>query len=215
MKNKNIYVIGVGPYSIVMAELAEVCGYSVKGYYHFNSSRNGEEYFGKSIISSTSELLSNKIKDKNFLLSMGDNKIRLDLAKKLRDKGANVPSIIHPTVELSPTATIKQGVILKRNVSIQSVVKIARDTIIADNTVVCHHSTIGKGCLIAGACIVGAYTKIKSKVFIGQGVIIPSGKVQKIKKSAKIGAGSVVLKNVEAYQVVVGNPAKHLKYEKK
>lgn len=33
-----------------------------------------------------------------------------------------------------------------------------------------------------------------------------------IGNGAIIGAGAVVTKNVEAYSIVVGNPAKHLKY---
>lgn len=45
----DIYIIGVGPYSIVIAELAESCGYQVKGYYHYNNERNNEVYFGKKL----------------------------------------------------------------------------------------------------------------------------------------------------------------------
>jgi acetyltransferase-like isoleucine patch superfamily enzyme len=52
---------------------------------------------------------------------------------------------------------------------------------------------------------------VENDVWIGQNVIIlPS--VSKIENGAVIGAGSVVTKNVPPFAVVVGNPAKVIKY---
>jgi lipopolysaccharide transport system ATP-binding protein len=51
---------------------------------------------------------------------------------------------------------------------------------------------------------------IGNDVWIGQNAIIMSG--INIGDGAVIGAGSVVTKNVENYEVVAGNPAKHIKY---
>lgn len=51
---------------------------------------------------------------------------------------------------------------------------------------------------------------IEDDVWIGYGVTILSG--VNIKKGAVIAAGSVVTKDVEAYSIVGGNPAKLIKY---
>lgn len=52
---------------------------------------------------------------------------------------------------------------------------------------------------------------IENDVWIGQNVtILPS--VSKIENGAAIGAGSVVTKNIPAFAVVAGNPAKIIKY---
>lgn len=212
MNGKEIFIIGIGPYSIVIAELAEVCGYIVKGYYHYNEDRNGESYYGKKIISSVPQLMNEELDGMCFALSMGDNNIRLELAKEIRNRGGEVPSIIHPSVEISNTASVDEGVILKRNVSIQADSKIGRDSIICDNTTICHHTKISEGSFIAGSCIVGAYTRILKKAFIGQGAIIPSGKVKLVGSNSMVGAGSVVIRDVLENEVVAGNPAKHLKF---
>lgn len=53
-------------------------------------------------------------------------------------------------------------------------------------------------------------TVIGSDVWIGQGVIIKSG--LKIGTGAIIGAGAVVVKDVAPYSIVVGVPAKHVKW---
>lgn len=53
-------------------------------------------------------------------------------------------------------------------------------------------------------------TVIKNDVWVGQGVIINAGVT--IENGAIIGAGSVVTKNVPAYAIVGGNPAKIIRY---
>lgn len=55
-------------------------------------------------------------------------------------------------------------------------------------------------------------TVVEDDVFIGSNVFI--GKGVRVGKGAVIGAGSVVLKDVEPYAIVVGNPAKLVKYRK-
>ena len=52
--------------------------------------------------------------------------------------------------------------------------------------------------------------KIENDVWIGYGVIILSG--VRIGDGAVIGAGSVVTKDVAAYSVTAGNPAKHIRW---
>lgn len=52
---------------------------------------------------------------------------------------------------------------------------------------------------------------IDTDAWIGAGAIILSG-VNRIGKGAVIGAGSVVTKDVDDFSIVVGNPARHLRY---
>jgi acetyltransferase-like isoleucine patch superfamily enzyme len=53
-------------------------------------------------------------------------------------------------------------------------------------------------------------TIIEADVWIGQGAMIKAGIT--IGVGAVVGAGAVVTKNIEPYSVVVGVPAKHIKY---
>lgn len=211
--NKEIYVIGVGPYTAVIIELAEICGYNVSGLYHFDDSMNGDTFHGIEVISSIEEAFEKGIENKSFSLSMGDNNIRTSLSKRIFEKNGFIPNLIHPTVEISKSATIGQGIILKRNVSIQALSVVNDFTIICDNSTICHHSTIGTGSFIAGSVIIGAYTHVGDFAFFGQGAIVPSGKAKNIGNSSIIGAGSNVIKPVDDFEVVAGNPAKRIKFK--
>lgn len=51
---------------------------------------------------------------------------------------------------------------------------------------------------------------IEDDCWIGANVTVLDGVT--IRRGAVVGAGSVVVKNVEPYSVVVGNPAKHIKF---
>ncbi len=53
-------------------------------------------------------------------------------------------------------------------------------------------------------------TSLGSDVWIGNGAMVTAG--VKIGHGAVVGAGAIVTKDVEPYSIVVGTPAKHLKY---
>lgn len=211
---ESIYILGVGYNTPVIMEIAELSGYKVDGLYHFEKGREGEKMHGVEIIGCNEDLLnSTDLNGVNFALSMGDNKIRTNIAEKLRSKGARLPKLIHPTASVSKYATIEEGVIIQANSTVQADVLIKKDTVISFNVGISHNTIIENGCYIACQTIVGAYTHILELSFIGMGVTIVSDKVPLIGRSAVVGAGSVVIKPVKNNQTVVGNPAKE--YNKK
>ena len=40
--NKEIYILGIGHNTSVYIDLAEACGYEIKGLYHYNGDRTGD-----------------------------------------------------------------------------------------------------------------------------------------------------------------------------
>lgn len=203
-------VLGVGPYTAVVIELANICGFDVKSLYHYDSSRNNEVFHGVEIVGSFDDLLSSDLSGQNFSLSMGSNTVRSKLFQDIRSIGGYFPSLIHPQVEISPSAHVGEGVILKRNVAIQACAVIGDNVVICDNTLICHHSCIDQDAFIAGGVVVGAYTHIENAVFIGQNATIPSGKVKSIGSRSIIGAGSVVITDVLKDCTVAGVPARYI-----
>ena len=104
-----------------------------------------------------------------------------------------------------------------------------RNSYFCENTHIAQFTTIGDFCSIANLCTIGArphdmgnlttrvigddpkvVTEIGHDVWIGCNSVILAG--VKVGIGAVIGAGSVVTKDVPPYAIVVGNPARVLKY---
>lgn len=212
MKNKEIYILGVGHNTIVYIDLVEACGYKVAGLYHYNDVRVGEQIHGFTIIDSNNNLFENdSLEGKNFAISVGNNKIRAELANKIREKGGNLPTLIHPTAVVSKYAKIAHSVVVHANSVIQADVTLEEDTVVSYNVSVTHTSKIGKACYLAFNSSIGAYVEIQDFVFVGQSASIVSGKLNYIGHDSVIGAGALVIRDVEPYSVVAGNPAKLIK----
>ena len=210
--NKEIYILGVGHNTPVYIELAEACGYRVKGLYHYNNERTGEIDHSVEILGSYADLYNlGDLSNKNFALSMGDNKIRVEIATKIKELGGNLPNLIHPTAVVSRFCEMGKGIAIHANAVVHPNTKIGNYTTMSYNTALTHNSEIGCGCYLAGGATIGAYTIIHNQAFIGQGAITISGKVPYIGEKAIIGAGALVTKPVESKNVVMGNPAKVIK----
>lgn len=211
---KKIYALGVGHNTPVFIDLALDCGYEVVGLYHYNNDRTGESDHGYEILGSFEDLFSKKsLKGQNFLLTMGDSKIRTGLSKKIIDKGGVVPTLIHPTSVISKFANISDvGVYISAFSFVQADSSVGENTVILSHVNISHTSHVGKGCFVAGGAIIGAYTKMEDNVFVGQGALSISGKVSIIGQGAYVGARSLLTKDVPANTVVAGIPAKVIKH---
>lgn len=212
MSTKTIYALGVGASTPVFAEIAMACGYVVAGLYHYDETRTGEVVNGMDIIGSFDDLFAQDIKGMNFLLTMGDPKIRKQLSQKILNAGGILPTLIHPTSVISPNATISScGVVIGPMVVVQSNVEIYDGAVIRDMALICHNAIVDTHVFIGPKALVGAFVHIESLAFIGQASVLVSHKAKKIGSNALIGAGAVVVTTVDEYHVVVGQPAKTIK----
>lgn len=210
METKEIYIVGAGTYGEVMYELAKVLGYKVKGFYDEDEEKKDNILMGVKVKGKFSELRANEIQNKKFIVAIGNNTVRNSLMMKINSLGGKTPTLIHPSAVISPSAEIGKGVYIHANVYIWTKVIVKDFCIISPNVVIAHHSKLGKACLISTLSGVGASIKLGDRCFIGMGSTIVTG-VKKIGSDSIIGAGAVVLKNIESNSVYAGLPAKKLR----
>lgn len=210
MGQKSIYVLGVGHNTIVTIDLAESCNYTIAGLYHYQNERTGDMYFGHRIIGCNEELFTQNLYGKNFAISVGNNDIRADLFNKIKERGGNIVTLIHPTAVVSKYSQLGDGV------CIHALSVVAPDTVIGDDCVISHNDLVthgvrmGNHCFMASNIVLGAYTVMRDYAFIGSGATIVSAKAKELGEHSLVGAGAVVIKPIPDNAVVVGNPAKIL-----
>lgn len=210
MTNKDIYALGIGHNTPVFIDLAEACGYTIVGLYHYNGERTGEVDHGFNIIGSFEDLFAKgNLNGMNFLLTMGDNKIRTELTDRIISLGGNVPTLIHPMAVISRFAEISPiGVYVSPFTYVQADSSVGRNTVLLSHVNISHTTRIGDSCFVAGGATIGAYTTVGDFVFVGQGALSISGKVKNIGMGSYIGARCLITRDVPEGVIFSGTPGK-------
>lgn len=207
MLDRNIILVGYSGHGLVVADAAlennaRLIGYSEKSVNDFNPYQL--QYFGNE-----SSLDFNAWNlDVDFLLGVGDNKIREKIYNLIIQRGKKIISIIHSTSSISNYSKFGEGVFCNRNVIVNAFSNIGNNVVLNSGCVVEHeceiqdHVHVAPGVVLAGNVTVGQRTFVGANSVIKQGVIIG--------KDVIIGAGSVILKSVPDGCKVVGNPGRIL-----
>ena len=147
-----------------------------------------------------------KAENAGVVIGVGEPKVRMLMSNKVRERGFELETVVHPAADVSRFAQIGKGcvicfssfistgVIIKDNAYIQLNTCIGHDTVIGHSSVISPLASISGGCIIGDETYIGMSVPIREKVVIGSEVII--------------GMGAVVLKDIPDRSVAYGNPAK-------
>lgn len=140
--------------------------------------------------------------------AIGDPEIRKKTVSALNTEKARWATLIHPTAATGTNSTLGEGCILARN-----------SMVTCDAEIGCHvHINIYASCdhdtVLGDYCTLSPHTDIQGNARIGEGVffgghavVLPSARVG---NWARVGASSLVLRNVKPGLTVFGVPAKPL-----
>lgn len=199
---KKIILFGASGHGKVVKELIESIGNTITAFIDDNP--KFQELLSVPVL--TSEFLKD-LKKENFIISIGDNSIRKKISNKLK---TNFTKAIHKTAAISHSSFIEEGSVVMAGAIINANAKIGKHCIINTNAVIEHD------CEIKDFVHVSPNATITGNITIGEGTHIGAGAIVipniKIGKWVTVGAGSVVINDIPNYAVVVGNPAKIIKY---
>ena len=144
--------------------------------------------------------------DDEFVIAIGDARIRQRAYAGLEARGVRWASIVHPTAYIAPSAQLGPGAIicpfafvgvharLGAHVVLNTYASVGHDAIVGDCTVFSPYSCINGWANLGEAVFLGSQAVVTPKVVLG-GI-------------SKVAAGSVVTQDAPRGSLLMGNPAK-------
>lgn len=215
-KKKNIIVVGASGHAKVIIEAIELGKkYNIIGLID-TYKEIGTEVLGYKVIGREEDIpkLASTYKLAGGVIAIGDNWTRYLIFKKIKSiyPDFNFLLVVHPTAQVSESAQIGEGTLIESGAVVKANADIGINCIVNSNTSIGHDSSMGDFSSAAPGVSVGGNTKIGDFSAVSIGATIIHG--ISIGTNSVIGAGSVVVKDIPAYVVVYGVPAKVVKSRK-
>jgi sugar O-acyltransferase (sialic acid O-acetyltransferase NeuD family) len=205
MRN-TLLIIGASGHGKVVADIA-LKMQKWRDIYFLDDNENLTSSMGITVVGKTIDAYK-YLKDCDIFIGIGNNTVRETLQKKLEDKGAHIPTLIHPTAILGEQVEISPGTVVMAGTVINSCSEIGKGCII--NT----GSTIDHDCIIEDYVHISPGAHLAGTVKVGQGTWLGIGSIVSnnvnISYGCKIGAGAVVIRDLTVTGTYVGVPAKKI-----
>lgn len=207
-------IIGAGTQGQVYACYLQQAGLKIIGYIDDNPKLIGRKITGLPVLGCYQDLYTSGYKNKiqAVYCPIGNNHIRVDYLTNLHREGYKIPSFIHPSVSIAPNVTLGNAVYMLVGNIIMPHTSIGNYIMVNMGSTIAHHVKVADGTFMSSGVNIGACIDVGEKAYIGMGVTVMTG-VETLGRNCLLGAGSVVIKNVPENAVMVGNPARVLKYK--
>lgn len=194
---KSLLILGAGGFGQMVKETAIALGYEKVMF--LDDAAKDEDVIGM--------CCDYVLKHEDYpeaVAAFGNNKTRLFWTDKLLEEGYEVPSIVHPSAIVSPSAVLEPGCFIMQRAVVNTHTKIERAALINSGAVVDHDS-----CVCAGAHI-GLGSVVKANCTIESGQKVEAGEVIFSTRRKIEGADSRSLEDA-VYAFGFGNQCSYVK----
>ena len=211
---KNIVIIGAGGVgretALIIQQINELeLMWNLMGFIDGNKDRWGKVINGYSVIGGI-DSLEVLPSDTYIIIAIANYEIKRKIVNKINNK-FKFATIIHPKVYIHNYMNIGEGTIIYEGVILTANIEVGKHVIISPKCGIGHDSIIKDYVSLLWNVNVSGNDIIEEGVMMGSGSTVIQGK--KIGKASIVGAGAVVIKDVDIYSTVVGVPAKTIKVD--
>lgn len=195
---RTLAIIGAGGHGRVVADIARLNGYDVMFF--------DDDKSNKLACGTVDDALIHK--DMDFIVAIGGNKTRMQIASRIAEYGLQLTTLIHPRACIASDAIIGPGTVVMANAVANSGVCIGKGCIINTSAVVEHDCIIGDFSHISVNSTIAGTVSIGRLCFIGAGATVINN--ISISDDVIIGAGAVVIEDIMERSTYVGVPARNI-----
>jgi sugar O-acyltransferase (sialic acid O-acetyltransferase NeuD family) len=148
-----------------------------------------------------------------FTLGLASADHRGPAARAARQAGFTEPvALVDPTAVVPSTADLGHGVYVNAGAVLGSHVALGCHAHVNRAATIGHDASLGFAASVGPGAVLAGHVELEAGAFVGAGATVLPG--VRVGARAVVGAGAVVTKDVAAYDVVLGNPARVLRHRK-
>ena len=164
---KKLLILGAGGYGRTVADVARQLGCYQKIAFLDDAKEATPGILGK-----CGDFLQFADADTEMYPAFGDNAARMAWIEKLEHHGIPVPTLVHPSAYVSPTATLYSGVTVLPMAVVNTAVTLKTGCIVNIGVLIDHDCVIEAGCHLAPGVIIKAENRIPAGSKLDSGTVI-------------------------------------------
>lgn len=200
-------VFGASGHGKVVADAWLAAGVTVDGFLDDDAAKAGTSLLGLPVLGTTEWLRVAASQGPVLVgLGVGDNRARRTIARRCVEAGGELAVIVHPRAIVARSARLAPGVVVFGGAVVNADASIGEGAIINTSATVEHDCSVGEFAHVSPNAVLGGGATIGRLSQLGIGAtLLP--RVQ-IGEGSLVGGGSVVTRNIEAWAVAMGVPAR-------
>lgn len=211
---KNIVIVGAGGVgretSLIIQQINELKStWNLIGFIDDNVNSWGNVINGYPVIGGI-DSLEVLPSDTYIVIAIANYEVKRKIVNRINNK-FKFATIIHPKVYIHDYINIGEGTLIYEGAILTTNIKVGNHVIISPKCGIGHDSIIKDYVSLLWNVNISGNDIIEEGVMMGSASTVIQGK--RIGKGSTVGAGAVVIDNIDSYSTVVGVPAKVIKVD--
>lgn len=210
-QQKPLIIVGASGFGLEVLLLAQRAGVPVKGFLDDAFTAGGTTVVGLPLLGKVEEWIHHA--DGQFVVAVGNPRIRQKLVTRMVALG-QVPfaTLVDPAAVAEPAhVTLGAGSIVCAGAVLTTQITLGQHAIVNINATIGHETILGDFVTVAPLAAISGRVVLHDLVEVGTGAAIRQGVT--MGTGSMLGMGGVLTKDADPHAILVGNPAKVLRYQ--